>query len=269
MEETLRNMEAISSLAKREIFEGIDTGLRSLALLERSRRVRRIVDLAIRGIKIESIPSCLDEAQGAILVSNYPSVSQSLRAVIKVGCRLSQERPRLRAIARPEIITEANSLMKVLGVHKFVFPVQKDQDGVYRLETKVIKEVLAYVDVPGNVLWLSITGRTRGNGLLEGDLRTGAALLSLKKGVPLLPMGLVTRRRKGKPRVAKVRFGELIPAPEAGEMDDFGKADLLIDLSKLAMCRVAELLPPGQRGDFENAEEKLEEVERRLSVNRP
>ena len=105
--------------------------------------------------------------------------------------------------------------------------------------------------------------------MLEGDLRTGAALLSLKKGVPLLPMGLVTRRRKGKPRVSRVRFGELIDAPEAGEMDDFGKADLLIDISKLAMCRVAELLPPGQRGDFENVEEKLEEVKSRLRVNQP
>jgi hypothetical protein len=29
---------------------------------------------------------------------------------------------------------------------------------------------------------------------------------------------------------------------------------------------VAELLPPGQRGDFENVEQKLEETRRRLGV---
>jgi hypothetical protein len=267
MEESLRNIEAISSLAKRGVFERIDAGLCSLALLDRSRRVRQMMDLAIRGIDVEPIPSCLHHAQRAILVSNYPSVTQTLRAVIKFGCRLSVERPRLRAIARPEIVTEANLLLKVLGIHKFVFPAHKDQAGVYRLGGKMIKEVLAYLDGPGNVLWLSITGRTRGNGLLEGDLRTGAALLSVKKRIPLLPMGVVTRERREKPRVVKVRFGELMYAPQVEGLDDFGKADLLIDFSKLAMCQIARLLPPGQRGDFENVEEKLEEVERRLRVN--
>ena len=80
-----------------------------------------------------------------------------MRAVIKVGCRLSAEKPRLKAIARPEIVTEATSLLKALGVHKFVFPVQKDQAGVYRLETKILKEVLSYLCGPRHVLWLSMT----------------------------------------------------------------------------------------------------------------
>jgi len=265
MEKGLRYTEAISSLARRGILERIDAGLRSLALLERSRRVRQIMDLAIRGIEVEPIPASLDER--AILVSNYPSVSLSLQAVIKVGCRFSGEKPRLKAIARPEIVTKANFLLKALGIHRFVFPVQKDQAGVYRLETKVLKEVLSYLDGPGCILWLSITGRTRGNGLLEGDLRTGAALLSSKKGIPLVPMGLVTREARGKLKVVKVRFGEPIHAPEMGGMDDFERADMLIDFSKLAMCQIATLLPLGQRGDFENADEKLVETERRLRVD--
>lgn len=267
MEESLRNAAAISSLAKRGTLKRIDAGLCSLALLDRSRRVRQMMDLSIRGIELEPVPSCLDDAQRAILVSNYPSVSQTLRAVIKFGCRLSRERPRLKAIARPEIVTEADFLLKVLGIHKFVFPVHKDKAGVYRLEGKIIKEVLAYLDGSGNVLWLSITGRTRGNGLLVGDLRTGAALLSIKKGIPLLPMGVITRERKGKREVVKVRFGELIHAPQAGRMDEFQEADLLVDFSKLAMCQIAELLPPGQRSDFENVQEKLEEVRRRLRMD--
>ncbi|MCJ7620650.1 MAG: hypothetical protein MUP64_10590, partial [Anaerolineae bacterium] len=120
--------------------------------------------------------------------------------------------------------------------------------------------------IRGNVLWLSITGRTRGNGLLEGDLRTGAALFSFKKGVPLVPMGLVTKEKKGKLRVIGVRFGEPIYPVPTGDLDDFERSDYLIDLTTLAMCEVARLLPRGQRGDFEEAEQKLEETRRRLGI---
>jgi hypothetical protein len=207
------------------------------------------------------------EDRATILVSNYPSVSQSLRAVIKVGCRLSTDRPRIKAIARPEIVTQANLLMKVLGVGRFVFPVHKDQAGAYRLQRKLVKEVLVWLDGPGHVLWLSITGRTQGNGLLEGDLRTGAATFSLNRDVPLMPMGLVTEEKKGRPRIVEVRFGKPIYPPAASGLDEFERTDYLIDLTKLAMCQVALLLPSGQKGDFENATEKLAETRRRLGLD--
>jgi hypothetical protein len=267
MEKGLRYTEALASVMKRRTAGRLDSALDSLALLDRSTKVRRLMDLGMRGIAMDPIPASLDGTRAALLVSNYPSVSQSLRAVIKVGCRISTEQPRLRAIARPEIVTEANALLKALGVGHFVFPVHKDQAGAYRLEGRLVKDILRWLDGPGNVLWLSITGRTRGNGLLEGDLRTGAATFSLKKGVPLVPMGLVTREKKGRLRVIGVRFGEPIYPPPTSEVDDFARADYLIDLTKLAMCRVALLLPPGQRGDFENAEEKLAETQRRLGMD--
>jgi hypothetical protein len=266
MEKGLRYTEALGSMLKRGTVGRLDSALGSLALLERSRKVRRLTELAIRGIDVEPIPASLESMQGAILVSNYPSVFQSLRAVIKVGCRISTERVRIRAIARPEIITEANVLFKALGVGQFVFPVHKDQAGAYRLEGKQVKDILRWLEPAGNVLWLSITGRTRGNGLLEGDLRTGAALFSFKKGIPLLPMGLVTKEKKGKLRVIGVRFGEPIYPLPTGDLDDFQKTDYLIDLTTLAMCEVARLLPRGQRGDFEEAEQKLEETRRRLGM---
>ena len=266
METGLRQTEAFAVALKKSAVGRLDAALSSLALLDRSSKVRRLTDRAIRGIEVEPIPAALDGTQAASLVSNYPSVYQSLRAVIKVGCRISTERPRIRAIARPEIVTHSNTLFKALGVGQFVFPVHKDQAGAYRLEGRLVKDILRWLDGPGNVLWLSITGRTRGNGLLEGDLRTGAALFSLKKAVPLVPMGLVTRERKGKPRVIRVRFGDPIHPWSASELDDFQRADFLIDLTKLAMCEVARLLPPGQRGDFEEAEVKLEETNRRLGI---
>jgi len=86
---------ALPSLVKRAIAERGDRMLGSLSLLERSRWVPQLMDLAIRGVRVESMPGILDGEQTAILVSNYPSVSQSVRAVIKVGCRLSTVRSSL------------------------------------------------------------------------------------------------------------------------------------------------------------------------------
>ncbi len=266
MRERIRDIEAISIIVRGEISEGIDARLSSLVLIERSRKVREMVDLGIRGIEVEPIPSSLDEGERAILVSNYPSVSKTLRALLKVGCRLPGEGFRLKAIGRQEVKMEANPLLKALGIDKLVFPAQKDEAGAYKLERRTYREVLAYLDEPGHLLWLSLTGKTRGNGLLEGDLRTGAALFSLTKRVPITPMGLVTKEERGKSRVVKVRFGEPIDPPMVGEMTEFERSDFLIDFSKLAMCEIARLLPPGQRGDFENVEEKGAEIERRLET---
>jgi len=264
MEKGLRYTVAIPVLVKKAVRGRVDRMLGSLALLDRSRRVRQLMYLAIRGVRVESIPQVLNGQQPAILVSNYPSVSQSLRAVIKVGCRISIERPRLKAIARPEVVSEANVLLKALGIGMFVFPVHKDQAGAYRLHGQLAKDILRWLGGPGNVLWLSITGRTRGNGLLEGDVRTGAAAFALRKGIPLVPMALETREKKGKRKVVRVRFGEPVYPEIPSDIGEFERTDYLIDITKLAMCQVAQLLPPGQRGDFENVEQKLEETRRRL-----
>ncbi len=266
MRERIRDVEAISAIVLGEISEGIDARLCSLVLLERGRKVREMVDLGIRGIEVEPIPSSLDEGERAILVSNYPSISKTLRALLKLGCRLPGEGFRLKAIARKEVKREANLVLKALGIDKFIFPAQKDEAGVYKLERGTYREVLGYLDEPGHVLWLSLTGKTRGNGLLEGDLRTGAALFCLAKRVPIIPMGLVTREERGRSKVVKVRFGEPIGPPKVGEMTELEKSDFLIDFSRLAMCEIAKLLPSGQRGDFENVEEKWIQIERRLET---
>jgi hypothetical protein len=258
--------EAVARVGSERFSERLDARLRGLNLLEHSAPVRKLVDLSTGGVRVDPIPPCLGETHRAVLVSNYPSVSQTLRTLIKVGCRFPGPGYRLKGIGRPEVVTQANNLLKALGVDSLIFQVYKDEAGAYRLHRGVIKEVLAYLDAPDSILWLSITGRTTGNGLLEGDLRTGAALFSTTKGVPLVPMGLVTREEKGRLRVVRVRFGEPIDPPETEALGDFQRSDLLIDLTRLALCRVAQLLPPGQRGDFEQAEEKLEEIEARLAA---
>lgn len=266
MQEGLELAEAMSSPVTGRILARFDTKLSSLALLERSKKVRRLVDLTIRGIKVQPIPSCLYEDRRAILVSNYPSVSQTMRSMIKVGCRLPGAGFRLKGIGRPEVITHANALLRALGIPDLVFPVHKDEAGAYRLQRRVVKEILSFLDGTGHVLWMSVTGSTRGNGLLEGDLRTGAALFSVRKGVPLIPMGLLTKEEKGRRKVVKVRFGEPLEPPDAAQIGEFERADFLIDFSKLVLCHVARLLPPGQRGDFEDVEEKLVETQRRLRI---
>jgi len=51
-----------------------------------------------------------------------------------------------------------------------------------------------------------------------------------------------------------------------GKMGEFERSDLLVDVSRLIMCHIAALLPPGQRGDFEDVEDKLIEVKERLNL---
>lgn len=256
-------VQAASSILGR-IPQRVDAELRSLSLLERSRWTRKMTDMAIVGIEVEPIPACLGDGKRVILVSNYPSVSQTLRAVMKVGCRLPGQGFRLKGIARKEVVAGANVLLKALGVDQHIFPALKDESGKYALEPNALKKVLAHLDGRGNVLWLSITGKTRGNGLLERDLRTGAVLFSVKKKIPIVPMGLVTKEKEGKPKIMKVRFGEPINPPEVGKLDEFEMGDFLLDISRLIMCQTAMLLPPGQRGDFEDVEDKLREVRSRL-----
>jgi len=265
MHERVQYIKAIAGAMKGEISSGIDSRLRSLNLFEYE-QARRIVDLGTRGIEVEPIPPSLEEGKSAILVSNYPiSVVETTRAVLKVGCRLPGEKPRFKAIGRKEVVTEAGLLLKVLGIDEIVFPVQKDESGVYRLESRrAYEEILSYLEEPGHVIWLSITGETRGNGLLEEDLRTGAVTFSLRRQVPIVPMGIVTKEKRRKAKVVRVRFGEPISLPDTKDLSDFETGDFLIDYSRLAMCQIARLLPAGQRGSFEDVEEKLGEIYTRL-----
>ncbi len=266
MKEALSYIQATSGILKGRISQRADAELRSWRLLERSRWVLKIIDMAIVGIEVEPIPAYLGDGKRAILVSNYPSVPQTLRAVIKVGCRLPRQKFRLKAIARKEVTAGANVLLKALGVDRFIFPALKDQSGKYVLEPETLKKVLAHLEGQENVLWLSITGKTRGNGLLERDVRTGAAFFSLKKKIPIVPMGLVTKEKRGEISIVRVRFGEPINPPEVEELSEFEMGDFLLDISRLIMCKVALLLPVWQRGDFEDVEDKFREIGSRLNV---
>ena len=102
-------VQAVSCILGK-IPQRFDAWLRSLSLLNRSRLVRKMTDVAIMGIEVDPIPACLGEGKSAILVSNYPSVSQTLKATIKAGCRLPGQKLRVQAIARKEVAAGANVL---------------------------------------------------------------------------------------------------------------------------------------------------------------
>lgn len=231
-------------------------------------RARRMIDMSIRGIEIEPIPLFLGKTERAILASNYPiSYQETTRAVLKAACRLPGENPRFKAIGREGVINEAGFWLKMIGVDGIVFPAQKDETGIYKLKDKgAFRDILTHLEEPGNVIWISVTGETRGNGLLEEDLRTGAVAFSLKSQVPIVPLAMVTGEKRGKRKIVKVRFGEPIDPPRTNGLSDFERSDFLVDYSRWVMSQIAGLLPSGQRGSFENVEERLKKLKERLEA---
>jgi len=271
MQERLRDIQALYTVTRREIGKKIsgkiDPGLRALFLIE-DPRARKAVDmLKLRGIEMGPIPPFLEEGRNAVLVSNYPSVGEATDAVLTVACRLPGKESRLRAIGREEVKTKAGVLLMALGVDRILIPAQK-VDGVYRLKggKKAYEEVLNHLGKPGSVFWLSITGETRDNGLREDDLKTGAAIFSLERRVPIVPMGIVTKQGK----VVKVRFGDPIDPPslKISRLSKFERNDYLNDYSRLVMCRITELLPQGQRGSFNDIdiEKRIKEINKILEA---
>lgn len=269
MQERIRDIQALSTVIRREVGKGIsdriDPKLRSLFLIENP-QMRKVVDkVVLRRIRIE-VPPFLEEGRSAILVSNYPSVGEATDAVLKVDCCLSGKESRLRAIGREEVAEEAGVLLMALGVDRILIPAQK-VDGVYRLKEgkEAYNEVLNHLRTPGSVFWLSITGETRGNGLLEEDLKTGAVMFSLESKVPIVPMGIVTKQGK----VVEVRFGNLVILPKKEDLKrEYERGDFLNDCTRKVMAEIASLLPPGQRGSFDNMDikERLAEIDRRLKI---
>lgn len=260
-----QDVRALSVVMKGEFLREVDQKTRSLNLCE-SPLVRRAIDLYLRSIKIQRIPECLEKNERAVLVSNYFSVGGTTIAVLKAAFCLPGKEMRLRAIARKEVKTKANLLLKALGVDRIVYSAYKDKSGVYKLDKKATTEIVSFLKEPGHVLWMSVTGKTEGNGLLEKDLRIGAAYFSSKSQAPIVPMGVVIKENKGKRRIEEIRFGKPILIPKTKGLDEIEKSNLLIDCTRLTMAEIARLLPRGQRGDFEEADDIVKEIQIRLKT---
>ena len=230
-----------------EVYSRVNTGIfnlvSSLELTEKP-LVRKALGKIIRGIEIENIPDTLSKA--TILVSNYPGIQETLKAVMKVGFKLPDELS-LVAIARREIVTETPPALGGL-LYRRVLPADKNEAGRYSLNIKNTARALRHLK-EGGVLWLSPTGSVEANGLRVKNLRHGAVIFAQKANVPILPMGLITNQ-DGK--VERVKFGEPITLPPEDQVSLFDRDVHLDHFSLLVLAEIAKLLPPGQRGDFED-----------------
>lgn len=241
-------------------YAGVDTKIlkfvSSLNMVEKP-FVRKLLSEIIRDIKIEEIPDSL--VKSAVLVSNYPGVKESLRAVIKVGCELPGLQLRLLAIARKEVITESNPILGGF-LKEAVLPAEKNEEGKYSISPRSAAKALKHLE-EGGVLWLSPTGNTEGNGLMMKDLRFGAVTLALKTNVPIVPMGLIIGEDN---KVERIKFGRSLVFSPIENVNLFNQEEYLRLLSLLVLGEIATLLPPGQRGDFENVEAEIRDVKNKL-----
>lgn len=242
-------------------YAGVDTGIlefvSSINMVEKP-FVRKLLSGIIRDIEIEGIPDSL--AKSAVLVSNYPGVKESLKAVIKVGCELPGSQLRLLAIARKEVITESNPILGGF-LKEAVLPAEKNEEGKYSMSHRSTVKALKHLE-EGGVLWLSPTGNTEGNGLRMKDLRFGAVALALKTNVPIVPMGLITDKDN---KVKRIKFGKNLVLSPIEKVSVFNQDEYLRLLSLLVLGEIAALLPPDQRGDFEDAEAKIKDIKNKLS----
>lgn len=219
---------------------GIFSNLARLDLVDR-KWVRWGLEKMISGIEVKEIPPILNG--GAVLASNYPSVSETMRAWIKIACLLPGDRLRLKGIARETIIAQKSSFLSGF-IAAGIIPASKGEDGSYHLSAEWTRKAIRHLQ-EGGVLALSPTGSTEGNGLLIKSLRPGAVIFAMKCQVPIVPMGLVTQTIRGKDKVVEINFGSpILVSPPKSE-------DTVDQLSLFVLRKIADLLPYGQRGDFE------------------
>lgn len=132
------------------------------------------------------------------------------------------------------------------GVH----PVDRDRADVeaFRLASRILEE--------GNILFVFPEGTRSTDGALQAA-RDGVAVLALRSGAPIVPIGIGGSNRVW-PR------GQKVPHPGGRITVRVGRSFRLIDelppgtdrrtakglATGIIMRRIAELLPPGQRGVY-------------------
>ena len=89
------------------------------------------------------------------------------------------------------------------------------------------------------------------------DPQPGAAFLALKTNVPLLPVGIsgtagiFSSLRKGRKQNVEVAIGQLYRLPD---LDGVTRREALDRHTNMIMRRIAALLPPHHRGDYQHPE---------------
>lgn len=188
---------------------------------------------------------------GAVLASNHTTGPDYVLLAISS--------PReLHFMAKAEIFTW-NPVLSFILRSGGVFPVRRGQADKSALGNAVLTARR------GNVVAMFPEGtRSRTGALMRG--RTGAARIALAAGVPVIPAAVVNataifKRRSFRRPLVIVRFGEPVHWTSALPSD----FEAATGYTEVVMRRIADLLPPEQRGLYgalESVDSKTTEPER-------
>ena len=210
------------------------------ALIRLGLRLGRI-RVALEGT--EHVP----DLPAVIVASNHLSVTDPALICVSVE-QLVRRRVRYMAKAEAFEWPLLGPLMSTYGG----FAVHRDRPDreAYRMAREVLRS--------GDWLGLAPEGTRSRTGTL-GEPKPGVALLALRTGAPILPVGISGTERLwpvgGRfPRpgtTVAVRFGPLIRPREPGGSGSAGPGhESVAAATEELMARIAELLPPSYRGRF-------------------
>jgi len=127
------------------------------------------------------------------------------------------------------------------------------------LDREALRQTRALLE-RGMALGMFPEGTRSRNGQMQRAY-PGTALIALRSGVPILPVGITgtekirnMRQVLARPRIT-VTIGEPFHLPP---LQGRASAAELVDLTKLIMARIARLLPPSYRGVYSGAVEASE-----------
>lgn len=186
-----------------------------------ARAVCRFILKYIRGWEINGLDK-VPRHGGLVIVANHTSLWDPVIA----GCAMKRE---VRYMAKEELY-KINPAFSWLLKNLLTFPVKRGQ--MDRAALKYALDILK----GGGILGLFPEGTRSKSGELN-EARNGAAMLAIKTGVPVLPVGISGAKGWGK---VKVYIGEPIPTNNLSD----GKItkDVLSEFSHVFMKSVEELV---------------------------
>jgi cytidylate kinase len=209
--------------------------------------VLRVIARAIIRIRVEGDLSAIPESGPLIIAANHASSADPVLIGAFLNGRL--HRP-LNWLGKRELVEMPviGWFMRQAGIH----PVDRATAdvGAFRTAIRVLES--------GNILTVFPEGTRSPDGVLQ-EVREGVAVLALRSGAPVLPVGVADSDkvwRKGSTfptpgRSVTVRYGR--PFVVADELPESVKGDrrkAKEAATRLIMSRIAELLPPRQRGIY-------------------
>jgi cytidylate kinase len=209
--------------------------------------ILRVIARAIIRIRVEGDLSAIPESGPLIIVANHASSADPVLIGAFLNGRL--HRP-LNWLGKRELVE-----MPVIGWfmrQAAIHPVDRATAdvGAFRTAIRVLES--------GNILTVFPEGTRSPDGVLQ-EVREGVAVLALRSGAPVLPVGVADSDKvwpKGAMlptpgRSITVRYGRpFVVADELPESVKGNRREAKEAATRLIMSRIAELLPPRQRGIY-------------------